>query len=153
MGAAFLMSSARSILRMQAVRGLPPGEVLSEVNKILITDFPSARFVTLIYAVADPTRRTVTFANAGHVYPLFVNKNGAGFLQTDSGLPLGMMPSEYSECTIDLPPGSRLFLYTDGITEASNIAGDEYGDERILKHVQDASRSPDSRPALPLPTT
>lgn len=139
MGAAFLMSSARSVLRMQALRGLSPGEVLSEVNQILISDFPSARFVTLIYAVADPKTRTVTFANAGHVYPLFVNKNGAGFLQTDSGLPLGIMPSEYSECTIDLPPESRLFLYTDGITEAANIAGDEYGDERILKHVQDLS--------------
>jgi sigma-B regulation protein RsbU (phosphoserine phosphatase) len=141
MGAAFLMSSARSVLRMQTLRGLSPGKILAEVNNILISDFPSSRFVTLIYAIADPATRTVTFANAGHVYPLFVNTNGAGFLQTESGLPLGIMPSEYSECTIDLPRGSRLFLYTDGITEAANMAGDEYGDERILKHVQDPTSS------------
>ncbi|MEP7076437.1 MAG: GAF domain-containing SpoIIE family protein phosphatase [Acidobacteriota bacterium] len=133
--AAFLMSSARSILRMNAQRFLSPGKVLAEVNKILIADFPSARFVTLIYAVVDPASRSVTFANGGHVYPLIVEDNGARFLETESGLPLGIMESEYSERRIDMPVGSKLFLYTDGITEAVNTAGDEYGDERIMAHA------------------
>jgi len=135
MGAAFLMSSARSVLRMQALRGLSPGQVLSEVNKILITDFPSARFVTLIYAVIDPAERKLTFANAGHVYPLIASSDEAKFLETESGLPLGIMESEYSECEIDMRAGNRLFLYTDGITEALNPSGDEYGDARILAHA------------------
>jgi sigma-B regulation protein RsbU (phosphoserine phosphatase) len=139
--AAFLMSSARSVLRMHASSGLSPGQVLAEVNRILIKDFPSARFVTLIYAVVDPAFRKVSFANAGHVYPLLVESDGARFLETDSGLPLGLMECEYSEKEIDMPTGSRLFLYTDGITEAANASEEEYGDERILAHVAEPSSS------------
>jgi sigma-B regulation protein RsbU (phosphoserine phosphatase) len=135
MGAALLMSSTRSILRLHAMQGLSPGETLSKVNNILLTDFPSARFVTLVYAVVDPSERKVTFANAGHLYPLFVNSHGAEFLETDAGLPLGIMPSEFSEREIEMDAGSRLFLYTDGVTEANNSALDEYGTDRLLDHA------------------
>ena len=120
---------------MQAQRYLSPGKVLAEVNRLLISDFPSARFVTLIYAIADPESRTLNFANAGHVYPLLIDKNGSKFLETESGMPLGLMECEYSQLRITMEPGSRLFLYTDGVTEAVNISGEEYGDERILVHA------------------
>lgn len=133
--AAFLMSSARSVLRMNALRYLSPGKVLAEVNKILISDFPSARFVTLIYAIVDPSSATITFANAGHVYPLLVDADGAKFIETESGMPLGLMECEYSERRIKMDPQSKLFLYTDGITEAVNSQEEEYGDARIRDHA------------------
>jgi len=135
MAAALLMSSTRSILRLHAMQGLSPGETLSKVNNILLTDFPSARFVTLVYAVVDPSAGKLTFANAGHLYPLLVDSKGAEYLETDSGLPLGIMPSEFSEREIEMKSGSRLFLYTDGVTEANNSDLDEYGTDRLRAHA------------------
>ncbi len=135
MGAALLMSSTRSILRLYAEQEMPPSEVLSRVNRTLLNDFPSARFVTLVYAIIDSARRTLTFANAGHLQPLFVGSSGAEFLETDAGLPLGIMNSEYSEREISMPPGSRLFLYSDGVTEAIDASEEEYGPARITDHV------------------
>src|SRR5262245_35504595 len=61
MGAALLMSSTRSVLRLHAARGLSPRAVLSEVNRFLVEDMPASRFVTLIYAVVDPATRKITF--------------------------------------------------------------------------------------------
>jgi phosphoserine phosphatase RsbU/P len=135
MGAALLMSSTRSVLRLHAALGLSPKEVLFELNKFLVRDFPASRFVTLIYAVLDPPNRKLTFASAGHLPPLFVDGFGARFLWADAGLPLGLMECEFSEHEIELPPGSRVFLYTDGITEAINSSLEEYGPGRILQHV------------------
>ena len=141
MAAAFLMSSTRSVLRLHASRGLSPGQVLSEVNKVLLSDFPVAKFVTLIYAVADPAAQKVTFANAGHLYPLFVDSSGAEFLETSSGMPLGIKECEFSERVVSMSPGSRLFLFSDGVTEAVNSELEEYGTARVREHLLDPSSS------------
>jgi phosphoserine phosphatase RsbU/P len=137
MGAALLMSSTRSVLRLHAARGLSPKEVLFELNKFLVQDFPASRFVTLVYAVLDPLKRKLTFASAGHLPPLFVDSLSARFLLSDAGLPLGIIECEFSEHEIEMLPGSRVFLYTDGITEAINSSLEEYGPGRILEHVTD----------------
>ena len=135
MGAAFLMSSTRSALRLHAARGLSPKEILFELNRFLVEDFPASKFVTMVYAVLDATERKLTFANAGHLPPLFVHSSGARFLHADAGLPLGIMECEFSEHEIEMPPGSRVFFYSDGVTEAINSSREEYGPDRILKHV------------------
>lgn len=135
MGAALLMSSTRSVLRLHAKRGLSPREVLSEVNRFLVDDFPASRFVTLVYAVVDPANRKITFTSAGHLPPLFVDSSGAQFLKADAGLPLGIMECDFSEHEIEMSPESSLFLYSDGVTEAINSSFEEYGADRILRHV------------------
>ena len=135
MGAAFLMSSTRSALRLHAARGLSPKEILFELNKFLVEDFPASKFVTMVYAVLDSAERKLTFASAGHLPPLFVDSSGARFLEADAGLPLGIMECQFSEHEIEMPAGSRVFLYSDGVTEAINSALEEYGPERILQHV------------------
>ena len=135
MAAALLMSSARSVLRMHATGSLSPGEVLKKVNRILFNDFPSAKFVTLVYAVIDPQARTISFANAGHLYPLCIDSKSAEFLETASGLPLGIMESEFTTRTIEMTPGSRMVLYTDGITEASDSNDEEFGPDRIRENM------------------
>jgi len=135
MGAALLMSSTRSVLRVHAARGLSPKEILFELNGFLVKDFPASKFVTLIYAVLDPAERKLTFASAGHLPPLFAHTSGARFLQSDAGLPLGIMECEFSEHEIEMPAGSCVFLYSDGVAEASNSSLEEYGRDRILKHV------------------
>jgi phosphoserine phosphatase RsbU/P len=144
MAAAFLMSSARSVLRLHASRGLSPGQVLSEVNKVLLKDFPTAKFVTLIYAVANPSTRRVTFANAGHLHPLLVDSTGAVFLETSSGMPLGIMECEFSERAVNMTAGSRLFLFSDGLTEAVNSALEEYGTARVREQLLNPSSSVES---------
>jgi phosphoserine phosphatase RsbU/P len=139
MGAALLMSSTRSVLRMHAARGLSPKEVLSEINRFLVQDLPASRFVTLIYSVVDPAKRKITFASAGHLPPVFVDSSGARFLETDAGLPLGIMECQFSEHEIELTTGSRIFFYSDGITEAVNSSFEEYGLNRIAEHVTNHS--------------
>jgi sigma-B regulation protein RsbU (phosphoserine phosphatase) len=139
MAAALLMSSTRSVLRMHAARGFSPKEVLSEVNKLLVADFPPSRFVTLIYSVVDPAKRRITFANAGHLPPVFVDSSSVRFLEADAGLPLGIMECQFSEHEIELTAGSRIFFYSDGITEAVNSSFEEYGLNRIAEHVTNHS--------------
>lgn len=135
MGAALLMSSTRTVLRMVAETGLPPGEVLSRVNSILLRDFPREKFVTMVYGVLDPRDGSVVFANAGHLHPLFVDSSGAHFLETDVGLPLGIQESSFSERVLAMTAGSRLVLYSDGVTEAMNSSLQQYGETRLRDHV------------------
>jgi sigma-B regulation protein RsbU (phosphoserine phosphatase) len=135
LGAALLMASSRSALRLHAARGLSPKEILFELNKFLVEDFPSSKFVTLVYVALDPVAQKVTFASAGHLPPLLVDSAGAKFLEAAAGLPLGIMECEFSEHEVEMLPGGRLFLYSDGVTEANNASLEEYGPERILQHV------------------
>ena len=143
-GAALLMASARSIIRMFAERGLPPGEVLLNVNRILVKDLPRTKFVTMIYAIIDPASKSIVFANAGHLPPLFADSKGARFLNFDSGLPLGIQDGFFPEHSIELPAGSRLLFYSDGISEAMNPAEEQYGEERLKEQMTNPSASTQS---------
>jgi sigma-B regulation protein RsbU (phosphoserine phosphatase) len=140
-GAALLMSSARSIIRMFAERGLPPGEVLLNVNRILVADLPRTRFITMIYAIIDPTTKSIEFSNAGHLPPIFIDSNDLRFLDSDSGLPLGIQDGSFAEQRVEMSSGSRLLLYSDGITEAMNSVSEEYGDERLKEHMTNPAAS------------
>ncbi len=133
--AALLMSATRGMLRSLAEAACSPAEVLDKLNGLLVEDFPAGKFVTLLYAVLDPTTRSVTFASAGHLQPLLVDENGPRFLDTERGLPLGLSCGDYSESTVGLSPGSRLVFYSDGISEASNLEDEEYGLDRLAQHV------------------
>ena len=140
-GAALLMASTRSIVRMFAERGFPPGEVLLNVNSILVKDLPRTKFVTMIYSIIDSASKSVVFANAGHPPPLFTDSEGQRFLNFDSGLPLGIQEGSFPEHTIELPAGSRLLFYSDGISEAMNPAEEQYGEERIFEQITNPASS------------
>jgi sigma-B regulation protein RsbU (phosphoserine phosphatase) len=133
--AALLMSATRGMLRSLAEACCTPAEVLTKLNGLLVEDFPAGKFVTLVYAVLDPATRTVTFANAGHLHPLFIDNTGAQFLDTERGIPLGLGCGDYSETCVNLSKGSRLVFYSDGITEAVNADEQEYGLERLAEHA------------------
>ncbi len=133
--AALLMSATRGMLRSLAEACCTPGEVLTRLNQLLVNDFPAGRFVTLVYAVLDPAARTVVFANAGHLRPLFIDETGEHFLEVEQGLPLGLTCGEYSETEVSLTPGSRLLFYSDGITEAVDGNDEEFGLCRLAEHA------------------
>jgi phosphoserine phosphatase RsbU/P len=142
--AALLMSATRGMLRSLAEASCTPGEVLSKLNRLLVDDFPAGRFVTMVYAVLDPERRIVTFANAGHLPPLLVTASESRFLNTERGLPLGLAYGDFSECEVAFPKGSKLLLYSDGITEADKGQDEEYGLERLQAFVAKPDASPES---------
>src|SRR5215467_6165706 len=133
--AALLMSATRGMLRSLAEACCSPGEVLTRLNNLLVDDFPAGKFVTMVYGVLDPGSRTVVFANAGHLQPLFIDSNGEQFLEVERGLPLGLGCGDYSDSAIELTPGSRLIFYSDGITEAMNGDDEEYGASRLVEHA------------------
>ncbi|MFZ0807125.1 MAG: GAF domain-containing SpoIIE family protein phosphatase [Candidatus Sulfotelmatobacter sp.] len=142
--AALLMSATRGILRSLAEAACSPGEVLTKLNRLLVEDFPAGRFVTMIYGVLDPAKRTLTFANAGHLRPLLITGTSARFVDVERGIPLGLGSGDFSEVEVNLPPGSRLVFYSDGITEAENPADEEYGLARLQEHFSRPDASAES---------
>jgi sigma-B regulation protein RsbU (phosphoserine phosphatase) len=118
--------------------------VLSKLNRLLVEDFPAGRFVTMVYAVLDPGKRTLTLANAGHLRPLLITDEGSRFLDSEKGMPLGLAFGEFSELEVPFPKGSRIVFYSDGITEAMNGEEEEYGAQRLQDHVQRPEASAES---------
>jgi sigma-B regulation protein RsbU (phosphoserine phosphatase) len=135
MPAALLMSATRGIVRSLAPLASGPGEVLARVNQMMLDDVPTGRYVTMIYAVLDPARRTLTFASAGHPWPLLCHGADVRPLHTDAGLPLGLLPGEFTEHTVTLCRDFRLLFYTDGISEAVNREDQEFGSTRLTEFV------------------
>jgi sigma-B regulation protein RsbU (phosphoserine phosphatase) len=129
--AALMMSAARGILRSLAENCAAPGEVLDCLNRLLTNDFPVGRFVTMLYAVLDPAQRTLTIANAGHPWPLLANGSAAEVISGANGLPIGFAQENFPQTRIDLAPGTRVLFYSDGISEAENSGGEDYGSCRL----------------------
>ena len=133
MPAALLMSATRALLRSIAPLHPSPSQTLVHLNRALLQDFPPGKFVTMVYGVLDARTRELTLASAGHLQPLVINHK-TDFLEVDTGLPLGLSDSAYPERTIKLGPDTHVLLYSDGITEAENMAAEEFGSKRLLEH-------------------
>lgn len=131
--AALLMSNLQAALKATAGQELSPSDVCAKVNEIICSNTSAGRFITLFYAVLDGTSRELTFVNAGHNPPILVGSDGT-FLRLIAGGPaLGILnESKYDEGKILLEAGDRLVLFTDGVTEATNRAGEEFGEDRLI---------------------
>jgi sigma-B regulation protein RsbU (phosphoserine phosphatase) len=144
MPAALLMAATRAIVRSLAKTFSSPSEVLCALNRALVEDFPPEKFVTMLFAVLDPRSRTLRFANAGHPQPLFNDGNTTMFLNSEAGLPLGIQECEFTETTIQLSDTFKLLFYTDGITEARDCLGEEFGTARLVQSFNADQLSVDS---------
>lgn len=132
--AAFFMAVTRTTLRHLAASTSGPGQCLQLTNDVLCTQNPLELFVTVFYAVFCPVTGQLTYANAGHNPPYLRSADGrVKPLDAVSDLVLGMSPDTFQQHTEQLAPGDLLILYTDGVTEAFNTAGQPYGDERLLE--------------------
>jgi sigma-B regulation protein RsbU (phosphoserine phosphatase) len=130
--AALLMSNLQAAVRAFAQDGASPASVSASVNRLLCRNMASGRFVTFCYARIDASSRRITYANAGHNPPLVVRANGTIDPLAPGGTVLGVFAeSTYEQGELPIGPGDRLVLYTDGITEGRNPAGDEFGEERL----------------------
>ena len=141
MPAALLMSAVRGMVRSLAPLANGPRAVLAHVNRMLLDDRATGRYVTMIYAVLDPASRTLTFANAGHPWPLLCHGTDVRPLHTDAGLPLGLLPCEFTEHHVKFCHDFRLLFYTDGISEALNREDQEFGSARLTQFVATYDRS------------
>jgi len=106
---------------------------------------PNRTFRYAGYLVLDTKRASAIIASAGHPQPLYLSReSGVIELRTEKGLPLGLMDSEYSEVEVRLEPGDRVLMYTDGILEATNSKGEEFGISRLEQVLQNPSVSAQS---------
>lgn len=130
--AALLMSSLHAAVHAQAASHRSLVDTISAVNRYLAENIPPNRFVTLFYAELDPQTGALSFLNAGHNPPLIVHADGTIETLSSGGLPLGIMPdASYSEGRTQLSPGAALVIYSDGVSEAVNPAGEEFGPARL----------------------
>src|SRR6266705_3290795 len=137
--AALLMAFLRASLRAASHIGYAPHISMSKVNYLLWESIESNQFVTAFYGILDATNRTLAYANAGHNPPLLKNADGTSRFLEQGEVPLGMFrDTRYYEHYLTIAPGELLVLYTDGVTEATNPAGEEFGPERLVRSVKAA---------------
>ena len=131
--AALFMMSSRTLLKGAAIGNYDPGPVLQEVNDLLCENNDTMMFVTLFYAIYDPDTGKLTYANGGHTAPVVRHKDGTStLLPLSGGIALGVVEEmEYAQETVDILPGDVVFFYTDGVSEAMNENGEEFGVHRL----------------------
>ena len=134
--AALLMSSLHAAVHAQADIHDSLVKTISAVNRYLVDSIPANRFVTLFYAELDPQNGSLSFLNAGHNPPLIVHTGGTMEQLASGGLPLGIMTNaDFREGRTKLYPGDVLVIYSDGVSEATNPSGEEFGPTRLYEVV------------------
>lgn len=141
--AALLMAFLRASLRSCVQIGYAPHIAFSKVSSLLRDSIEDNKFITAIYGILDSTNKTFVFSNAGHNPPLLIKPNGEFRYVEYGDVPLGMFDdSHYHQHFIRFEPGQVMVIYTDGITEAANPTGEEYGEERLANRVLDGIHLP-----------
>ncbi|MBX7174353.1 MAG: SpoIIE family protein phosphatase [Pyrinomonadaceae bacterium] len=135
--AALLMSSLHAAIHAQVAAKSTLEETVNSVNQYLANNTPANRFVTLFIAELDITKGTLRYINAGHNPPLVGRMDGTVEKLDSGGFPLGIIPmAEYEVGELLLNPGEALVVYSDGVSEANNLKGDEYGMERLANVIK-----------------
>jgi sigma-B regulation protein RsbU (phosphoserine phosphatase) len=136
--AALLMSNLQAAVRGLASPSLPPDGLCSRLNSLVCHNTGSDRFITFFYAQLDGPARLLQYTNAGHNAPILLHRDGAyERLETGGGV-LGVFPHQtFAAGTAKLAPGDRVIFFTDGVTEACDAAGEEFGDARLLHLLQE----------------
>lgn len=136
--AAILMSNLQAALRGTASPALAPDELCRQLNSFLCRNIASDRFITFFYAQLDGPSRRLHYTNAGHNPPIVFRADGSHHRLRDGGGVLGVFPAqEFSSGAVTLAPGDRLILFTDGVTEACNPNGEEFGDLRLVRLLEE----------------
>ena len=129
--AALVMSTTCGMLRLAAQGSSSPDQMLRGVNEVLFPNIPSNTFVTCFYAILEPKSGRLHYANAGHDLP-YLHRNGEAEELRARGMPLGLMPEmSYEEKETILHSGEAALLYSDGLVEAHDPAGDMFGFPRL----------------------
>jgi sigma-B regulation protein RsbU (phosphoserine phosphatase) len=139
--AAMFMMTAKTIIKDLAESGLPVNEIFTKANEKLCENNESGMFVTAWMGILDTNTGVLQFANAGHNPPLLKRADGSfEYLKTRAGFVLaGMEGVKYRAGELTFGQGDRLFLYTDGVTEATNTENKLYGEGRLVEYMNQNS--------------
>ncbi len=143
--AALFMMASMIILSNNAMVGKSPAQILTDTNAAISANNREEMFVTVWLGILELSTGRLTAANAGHEYPVLRRPDGSFELYKDRhGFVIGGMEGvKYKEYELQLEPGSRLFLYTDGVPEATNAENELFGTERMLAALNER---PDDTP-------
>ena len=131
--AALFMMASKIILQSCAMLGRSPAEILTRTNEAICSNNRMEMFVTVWFGILDLKTGLITGANAGHEYPAVKRGEGYELFKTKHGMVIGAMENvTYSEYRLQLQPGDRLFLYTDGLPEATDASEEMFGVNRVL---------------------
>jgi serine phosphatase RsbU (regulator of sigma subunit) len=135
--AALLASMVQAAIRTSAPDRKPVGELMGRLNRLVHEATPDDRFATCILVEVKVDGLGISFSNAGHNYPILRSANGICRSLDAGGIPLGIQPGfQYSQSRAALRPGDALIMYTDGITDARNRLGEDFGEGRLLELVE-----------------
>jgi sigma-B regulation protein RsbU (phosphoserine phosphatase) len=138
------MPAVKIALRALAARNLSTPELLDELNRVFLDSLQVQSYFTLIYAVFDPAASRVAYANAGHPPALHLKAGGGEEWLTTEGPAVGLLHQAVRFETVDVTfePGDVFVFYTDGITEAEEPGGADFGRERLAATVRAVAAQP-----------
>jgi phosphoserine phosphatase RsbU/P len=135
--AALLMANVQAAVHAFANEAEQPAALCSKVNQLLCGNIATGKFVTLLFGVLDRDKRTFQYCNAGHMCPILVSSSGSRALDA-GGAVLGVFASwQYEQTEIELQPGDRMLLFTDGISEACDAQEREFGEAQLAAFAQE----------------
>jgi sigma-B regulation protein RsbU (phosphoserine phosphatase) len=136
--AALLMSNLQAAFRGFASPAVSPEALCDKLNSLICRNIASDRFITFFYAQLDGVARQLRYTNAGHNAPIVAHKDGSHDRLREGGGILGVFPVQAFDMGVyDLAAGDRVLLFTDGVTEACNPEGEEFGDARLLQLLEE----------------
>ena len=136
--AALLMSNLQAAVRAAGAATAQPRELSARLNREVSSHLAPGKFITLFYGRLDASRQRLTYANAGHNAPILMRRDGSHVRLEGSGAALGVFAGwDYEQDEVELASGDRLVLFTDGVSEAANPDGEEYGEERLLELLRE----------------
>jgi sigma-B regulation protein RsbU (phosphoserine phosphatase) len=137
MPAALLMANLQATLRAQAVDASTAEHCIRRSNRLMFNSTDVDKFVTLFYGILCSETHELRYCNAGHNYPIHVRANGDTSRLTVGGLVLGALEDfDFREAAIPLEPDDVLVVFSDGISEATNENGDEFGEDHLAEIVR-----------------
>ncbi len=125
-----------------AARPTPPAEVAARLNRMFPFDEATEQYSTMVYGVLDVQTGEFRYVSAGHPGLVHVPAGGAGRIVEIRSFPIGLANGPYAECKLDLTPGDRIYLYSDGIPEAMDVDNRVFGGQRLLGSLEQARGEP-----------
>ena len=141
--AAIFMAVSRTLIRATALKGVSAGECMYYVNNLLCNESVRSMFVTVFYGILNTSTGEVEYVNAGHNPPYLLSSSGIRKVEMTNGLALGILEEvSFQSKILVMNPGEKLFLYTDGITEAFNNELVAYGEAKLESFLNQCSGLP-----------
>jgi sigma-B regulation protein RsbU (phosphoserine phosphatase) len=144
--AALVMASVRAVLRDRAIESGTLAELMGRLNELIYADLGGTRFMTMYLALVDAHQRTFRWCSAGHDPAIVYDPTRDAFDEVDeAGFPLGVVAGNdgYQECSsATLTPGQVILIGTDGIWEAQDMTGEQYGKDRLREVIRTSAKEP-----------